>query len=1089
MKKKLKKIFIISGGTLASLVILLIISVLFIYFNKSFVKHYLEKSVAKKSGTQMTIGKLDYGLFPLRVQADSVKVSQVIGGMEVDVFLSRLNVNGWLGRLVSRKKPFLQSVDVAGAAFRIHIKEIEEKAIDYQLIMRQIQDALGNLEKLNLEDFSIQYIMPTSRFDLGKCSFFLSDSEKEGEFIYSLSSEKIEIDSAPQKFFLEGAIQSSGKFSFLERPYFEGEVVLTPSKFDFRDELLQLSEVVFGMKGEFPLDKKTVSFPQLTVSIPSLIEASTSLVMDMSEESSLVSSVQIHIKNLSDAYTLFEPYLKPYLPPPIESFAVKGSAYLEGEYRSTHTPSEQKTDLKGMMRIEPTQILCETSLFDFEGSISGEFRTSGSLPDMRLSGSLEVVDGSLSRDDLKVQDFSLGLSLDVTSALLPDMRFSGSLDMEEGSLSRGDLNIQDLSLGLSLDGTSSSLEVSRFKGSLLDLSYSTEDKKVDLKTAGFEGQGSIDITGRKVNLARLDIQIPPLTPVQMNAVLDLQPHGEKSVRLKGSKLDSSEILNLFSSFIPESVLKLEPVGHFDLDVQANRSPETEEEWDVWSTINLSGVGFHNESFTFASESLHQKAVFKGKYNSLKQHMAFSVDLDLSKGESLWNAYYVDWSQSPFQLKMSGVYYIPLNKLDDLSMETSLFSEGKINVQGSLSFQEPSLIDLSISATKLSLGSLYSFLSQGQPIEEYALDFGGDAEAIVRMRMENGGLSLDGQFWIKDGSVKNEDKNLLIDGIQADIPFYYENPAKESNGENSTVKDGYFRVDKFETPTLNLAPFQLDIHAGKNGFMLEPLTLDVFDGKAILGRSVFSIDPELPSISGILAFSLSDMDLSKLPVQSEQFNLKGAVQMDFPRVELTPDEIITEGKAELQMFDTSIFVENMHFTKPFTKNRTISCDVKFEDLNLEMLTDSIPFGKVTGILKGEVKDLAISYGQPERFILSLESIKKKKVPQKFSVGAVNDLSIISSGEGSAVASNKGFTRFISEFGYEKIGIYCSLKNDMFTLRGTIREKGVEYLVKRSWLFGISVVNKKTRNRIRFKDMTSRLKRIGQSEGATTKKKDL
>ena len=183
------------------------------------------------------------------------------------------------------------------------------------------------------------------------------------------------------------------------------------------------------------------------------------------------------------------------------------------------------------------------------------------------------------------------------------------------------------------------------------------------------------------------------------------------------------------------------------------------------------------------------------------------------------------------------------------------------------------------------------------------------------------------------------------------------------------------------------------------------------------------------------------------------------------------------------------VQNIYVSKPFTKNRTIYCDVKFDDLNLEKLTDSIPFGKVTGILEGEIKDLAISYGQPERFILSLESIKTKGVPQKFSLGAVNDLSIISSGEGSAVASNKGFTKFISEFGYAKIGIFCSLKNDMFTLRGTIREKGVEFLVKRSWLFGISVVNKKTRNRIRFKDMMSRLERIGQSEGATTKKKDL
>ncbi len=1050
MKKKLKKIFIISGVTLASLVILLIISVLFIYFNKSFVKNYLEKSVAKREGTLMTIGKLDYSLFPLRVQADSVKVTQVIGGMEVDVFISQLNVNGWFGRLISRKRPSLQSIDVADATFRVHIKEMAEEPLDYQLIMRQIQDALSHLEQLNVKGFSIQYIMPTSRFDLGRCSFLLSDSEKEGEFIYSLSSEKIKIDSAPQKFFLEGAFQLSGKFSFLELPYFEGDVVLTPSKFDFKDESLQLPKVLIGMKGELPLDKKTVSFPKLTVSIPSLVDVSTFLDLGMGEESSLVSSAQIQVKDLSDAYTLFEPYLKPYIPSQIESFAVKGSAYLEGEYRSTRTPSEQKTDIKGMMRIEPTQVLCVTSAFDFEGSISGEFRTSGSLPDMRLSGSLDIEEGILSRDDIDIQDFSLGLSL---------------------------------------DGTSSSLEISRLKGSLLDIAYFLDDRKVDLKKVGFDSQGSIDIAGKKVNLARMDIQIPPLTPVQMNAVVDLQPQGEKSVHLKGSKLDSSEILNLFSSFIPESVLKLEPTGHFDLDVQANQSPETEEEWDLRSTINLSGVGFHNESFTFASESLHQKIVFEGKYNPLKQYITFSADLDLSKGESLWNAYYVDWSQSPFQLKMSGVYHVPLNKLDDLSMETSLFSEGRINVQGSLSFQETSLMDMQVSASKLNLGSLYSFLSQGQPIEEYALDFGGDAEAKVRMRMENSVLSLDGQFWIKDGSVKNEDKNLLIDGIQAEIPFYYENPVQESNEEDSFVKDGYFRVDKFESPALSLAPFQLDIHAGKNGFSLESLTLDVFDGKATLGKADFTIDPELPSISGILSFSLSDLNLSKLPVQSEQFSLRGTVQMDFPRVELTPDEINTEGKAELEMFDTIILVENIHVTKPFTKNRTIFLDMKFDDLNLEMLTDSIPFGKVTGILKGEVRDLAISYGQPERFLLSLESVKKKRVPQKFSVGAVNDLSIISSGEGSAVASNKGFTRFISEFGYEKIGIFCSLKNDMFTLRGTIREKGVEYLVKRSWLFGISVVNKKTRNRIRFKDMTNRLKRIGQSEGATTKKKDL
>ena len=1051
MKKKLKKIFIISGVTLASLVVLLVISILFIYFNKSFIKNYLEKSVAKRNGTQLKIGKIDYSLFPLSVQANSVSVFQEIGGMEVEVFLDDLEVKGQLGRLLRKKRPFLQTIDVTGANFRVHIKEIEEEVeTDYQLYMQQLSEALSYLEKLDLQNFSIQYITPTQTANLERCSFKVADSENQGEFVYSLSSEKIEIDSKPHTLFLEASLQSSGKFSLLELLGFEGDIVLKPSKFDFRRNPLQLSEITLRVKSEFQLDKKTISVPQFEITVPSLIQASSSLSMSRGEEISIVSFARVHLRDLSKAYTLFGPYLKPYVPSQIESFAVDGSAYVEGEYRSIRTPSGEKTDFKGIMRIDPSQIQCVTSAFTFDSSVSGEFKASGSPPDMRLSGELKIGKGNVSRDNLSIKDFALGISL---------------------------------------EGTSSSLNLSRFNGSLLSLSFSSEDKKVDLNNVRFDGQGQMDIIKKKVILDRFEFQLPPLTPVQLNAVVDLQPQGEKSVRLKGSKLDSSEMMNLFSSFIPESVLELEPIGHFDFDIRASQSPKSKEEWNVSSTLNLSGVGFHNPSFTFASEALHQKIVLEGKYNLTNQFMTFLADVDLSTGESLWNEYYVDWSQSPFRMKMSGVYHIPLRKLDDLSIETSLFSEGKINVKGSMSFQESSLLDLRISASKLDLGSLYTFLSQGQPIEEYALDLGGDTEAQVRLQQEKGSLSLEGQFGIKDGSIKNEDKKLLIDGMQVQIPFYYENPVQKNGGEDPVLRKGYFKVNTFESPSLSIAPFQLDFHVGKNMFMLEPLTLDVFDGKATLGESVFSIDPEIPSINGILSFFLSGLDLSKLPVQSEQFSLSGTVRADFPRVVLSPDEIFTEGQAEVEMFDTSIFVENIKITKPFTKNRTISCDVKFDDLNLEKLTDSIPFGRVTGILRGEVKDLAFSYGQPESFMLSLESVKKKRVPQKFSLGAVNDLSIISSGEGSSLASSKGLTRFVSEFGYAKIGIVCSLKNDIFTLNGTIREKGVEYLVKRSWLFGISVVNKKTRNRIRFKDMMDRVNRIGQSEGATTKKKEL
>ncbi len=540
-------------------------------------------------------------------------------------------------------------------------------------------------------------------------------------------------------------------------------------------------------------------------------------------------------------------------------------------------------------------------------------------------------------------------------------------------------------------------------------------------------------------------------------------------------------MTLFSSFVPKEVSELEPSGHFDLEIKASQTPQDGDDWSFSGILNLSEGAFHNPPFTLASESLHQKINLKGKYHPIKKRTKFSADFKISKGESLWNEYYVDWSNNPFSANVSGVYHISLNRLDDFSLKASLFPLGKIEAQGLLGFQEPNLYDLEIIASKLDLNSLYSFFAQEQTPEQSAIDLKGEAESHIRLKREKDKLAITGQIQVRNASLENKEKEILIEGIEVEIPVYYQIEMEEnSEKEESFLKEGYFRARDFKTPFLSMAPLQIDFLVGWNKFMIEPLTAEIFGGKAVLEKSVFSIGPKPSDFHGSLSFSLNDMDLSQLPVKSDRFSLSGLARLDLPHIEIGPEEMATKGKGEIDIFDTRINVENIKIARPFSENRTISCDVKFEDLNLEKLTDSTPFGRVTGILKGEIKDLAFSYGQPESFIMNLESVKRKGMPQKFSVRAVNDLSIISSGEQTAISSKKGLTRFIQEFGYKKIGIFCSLKNDIFTLRGTIKKKGVEYLVQRSWLFGISVVNKKPRNRIRFKDMMDRLKRIGRSE---------
>jgi len=735
----------------------------------------------------------------------------------------------------------------------------------------------------------------------------------------------------------------------------------------------------------------------------------------------------------------------PYLSPQLKTLALEGGAYLEGEYQYIKNSSGEKLSVKSLVKLEPTYISCTTPSFSFENLISGEIKMEGSLPDINFSGSLKVKNGNLSKDDLR---------------------------------------IKDLSLDLSLSGTNSFLDASQFKCSLKGISLSPEDKSIELDQVELSGQGSYDVVGRKIALNRLNLQIPPLPPFQISSKVDLQPKGKRYFHMKSPKMDSGSLLTLFSSFVPKEVMELEPAGHFDLEIEASQTPQDGDEWSFSCILNLSEGAFHNPPFTLASESLHQKISLQGKYHPVKKHTKFSVEFDLSKGESLWNEYYVDWSKNPFRANVSGVYHIPLNRLDDFSLEASLFPLGKIDARGLLRFQDSSLFDLEIFASQLNLNSIYSFFSQEQTPEQSALDLKGEAESQIKLRKEKDKLSIIGQIRVRNASLENREKEIFMEGIDIEIPVYYENQIEENDEkEESFLKKGYFRVKEFKTPFLSKAPLQVNFLVGRNKFMIEPITMEIFGGKAVLGKSVFSMGSKPSDIHGTLSFSLSDMDLSQLPIESDRFNLSGLANVDLSHIEIDPEELSTIGKGEIDIFDTRINVENIKVAKPFSEDKTISCDVEFKDLNLEKLTDSIPFGRVTGILRGEIKGLAFSYGQPESFVMNLESIKRKGVPRKFSVRAVNDLSVISSGEQTAISSKKGFTRFIQEFGYKKIGIFCSLKNDMFTLSGTIKEKGVEYLVKRSWLFGISVVNKKPRNRIRFKDMMDRLKRIGQSEKAS------
>ena len=76
-----------------------------------------------------------------------------------------------------------------------------------------------------------------------------------------------------------------------------------------------------------------------------------------------------------------------------------------------------------------------------------------------------------------------------------------------------------------------------------------------------------------------------------------------------------------------------------------------------------------------------------------------------------------------------------------------------------------------------------------------------------------------------------------------------------------------------------------------------------------------------------------------------------------------------------------------------------------------------------------------------------------------------------------------TSLFKEFPYDKIAVQASLENDVFRIGGPLREGDKVYLVKRSGLSGVNVVNQDPDGRISFKDMMKRIKRVTAPQQGT------
>jgi len=286
----------------------------------------------------------------------------------------------------------------------------------------------------------------------------------------------------------------------------------------------------------------------------------------------------------------------------------------------------------------------------------------------------------------------------------------------------------------------------------------------------------------------------------------------------------------------------------------------------------------------------------------------------------------------------------------------------------------------------------------------------------------------------------------------------------------------------KTPFLPWQPLDLHLLAKPNTLSIPAsTTLQIPGGNVRIGPLITKgwadMSPSCDTSIRVNSVSLGPL-LAKLEVSAE--DVRGTVNGNLESIHIEKGIMSSKGKMEAKIFGGSVVLSNIGASGLFTSTPLLKLDARWRGLDLAKLTTGSGFGKIQGVLNGHANRLEIAEGQPQRFDLLLETVKKKGVPQRISVKAVDHIAELGGGQSPFVGAAGMFASLFKDFPYEKIGIHATLENDVFRINGTIKEGGKEYLVKRGFISGVNVINQNPDNRVSFKDMVERLKRVSSSK---------
>jgi hypothetical protein len=443
---------------------------------------------------------------------------------------------------------------------------------------------------------------------------------------------------------------------------------------------------------------------------------------------------------------------------------------------------------------------------------------------------------------------------------------------------------------------------------------------------------------------------------------------------------------------------------------------------------------------------------------------WQADVTLDKGQAYGEPVFLDFSESPFSFTGHGVWQN--DKKNMLINQAKITQQDIVDLTFELESNFEQLKNLNVTVNKTDVQKLYPIWIQPFLVDSAVANLELSGFSSVHFEMQEGNyqfeMNLDnvfiddeeGMFGIYDlnGNIAWTNLNMpLASQLSWQGAYVY---AIQLGASEIIAETKLSRLDLQQTWVLPILDGELQL----NGFSLHQDDND---------KTQWTFNGLLTPIS-----------MEALSSALEWPTLHGKLSGVIPKVNYVEQNIHVDGALMVKLFGGTTVIRDLQLEQPFGSLPQLYANVDMNSLDLETLTQTFDFGKITGKLDGRVNNLRLSDWQPVQFDAQFYTPENDKSRRRISQKAVENLSQI--GGGASGVLSRGFLRFFKDFSYQRLGLNCKLTNDICEMSGVSEAEQGYYIVKGGGLPPrINVVG--YTHRVDWPDLIERLKSVSQSSG--------